>query len=49
MSVALEVIQVDMLGNDTNELHSLKMQLMLTTPEVSHLDISGKDVNNLQS
>ena len=47
MSLTLEVSHFDMLGNDTNALHSANIELMSLTLEVSHFDISGKDFKEL--
>ena len=49
MLVTLEVSHLDISGNEINDLHSAKIQLISMTLEVFQFDISGNFINELQS
>ena len=49
MLITLEVFQLDISGNDINELHPLNIEIKLLTLQIFHLDISGNDINELHS
>jgi Leucine-rich repeat (LRR) protein len=47
--VTFEVFQLDISGNDINELQKLNIKLISVTLEVFQLEISGNNINDLQS